>query len=164
MSVWCNPISSPSSAQLLAILHFPAFDLAVLSTSTVHLAQSAGTFGSLQTSSSPAEVWLGAVWGQGSGRSVYSLGGLRQQPTGLSGAVSLIPGARANVSGELYPYAEISVSLGVHLHPATKVKNWRRYVDIFSLLFHEPESKPWAGCGAVAMALQQYQCPKVDRN
>lgn len=39
----------------------------------------------------------------------------------------------------------------LYIHPATKDKICHgEFVDVFSLLFQEPDPKPWARCGAVA--------------
>lgn len=46
----------------------PVADLAMPSTSMAHQAQFTVSFGSLHAPSSPANVWLAAVWGQGNRR------------------------------------------------------------------------------------------------
>lgn len=55
--------------------------------------------------------------------------------------------------------------LGVHLQLGTRDINWRgEIVDVFSLLFKEPEPKPWAPGPAVAREYGQYKRPKVEWN
>lgn len=64
-----------------------------------------------------------------------------------------------------HPHVQVSALLGVHLHPSTRKKIWRgEFMDLFSLLFREPEPKPWTGCGALNRELEQYKCPKVEKN
>lgn len=58
------------------------------------------------------------------------------------------PGTWATVSAVPHPYAEVSATLGVHLHLATKEKIWRgECAD----LLHDPEPKPCVGCGGMAI-------------
>lgn len=63
------------------------------------------------------------------------------------------------------PHGEVSAPLGIHLHLATKVKDWNGdYVDLLSLQFREPDPKPWMGCKRTNGKLDQFRPPKVERN
>lgn len=54
-------------------------------------------------------------------------------------------------------------TLGVHLHSATKDEIWQDdYVDLFSLLFRNPEPVSWAACVAVVHELEQFKHPTVE--
>lgn len=101
------------------------------------------------------------AWGQGYWRADTSPNGLGQQPACAGGAALPNPSTWAFGVGYLHPYAEVSIPLGAHLHLATKEKKWMgEYVNLFSLLFLEPELKPWVSCRMVATEMEQYRHPK----
>lgn len=63
------------------------------------------------------------------------------------------------------PYAETSAPSGIHLHPSLEGNIWRgKFVDLFSLLFCEPEPNLWTDCGAINRELEQHKLQNVERN
>lgn len=53
------------------------------------------------------------------------------------------------------------------LPPRRNMEGWgvgRRTCVLFSLLFRDLQTKLWMGCDSVSRELEQFKCPKLDKN
>lgn len=103
-------------------------------------------------------AWLSGVWHPGMGARHGSNQTAWQQRCGT--VWNVLP---EGSSGR--HYAGASEPLCSHLNAETRVKIWRGwgYVNLFSLLFWEPEPKPGVSGFIVVREQEQYRHPKVTR-